>query len=68
MQTKAKPKQFEMMVWQTIYKTNETKHREDSVGLLNRAQHWELRIDLYKRMVFPCEVETRLRQGMVKFS
>ena len=49
---------------QKVSKTNETKHRDHSVGLLNRAQDWELRVDLDKRLVFPCEIETRLRPDM----
>ena len=53
---------------QKVSKTNETKQREHSVGLLNRAQDWELRVDLDKRLVFPCEIETRLRPDMVMFS
>ena len=53
---------------QTVNKTNETKYRDHSVGLLNRAQDWELRVDLDKRLVFPCEIETRLIPDIVMFS
>ena len=53
---------------QTARKANDTKVREQSVGLLNRAKDWELRVDLDKRLVFPCEIETRLRPDMVMFS
>ena len=38
-------------------KANEIKYREHSVGLLNRALDWELRVDLDKRLVFPCGIK-----------
>ena len=46
---------------QTARKANATKLREQSVSLLNR-------VDLDKRLVFPCENETRLRPDIVMFS
>ena len=53
---------------QTARKKTNTKNTEHSVGLLNRATDWELRVDLDKRLVFPFEIETRLRPDMILFS
>ena len=52
----------------TARKGNDTNLREQSVGLLNRAKDWELQVDLDKRLVFPCEIKTRLRADMVMLS
>ena len=53
---------------QTARKKTNMKNTEHSVGLLNRATDWELRVDLDKRLVFPFEIETRLRPDMILFS
>ena len=57
-----------MKTGQTTRKKTSTKITEHNVGLLNRAINWELRVDLDKRLVFPFEIETRLRPGTILYS
>ena len=54
--------------WQTTRKKTNTKNTEQSIGLLNRATDWEFRVDLDKRLVFPFEIEIRLRRDMILYS
>ena len=53
---------------QITRKKSETKSKEHSIGLLNRARDWELRVDFDKRLVFPFEIDTRLRPDMILYS
>ena len=53
---------------QITRKKSETKCKEHSISLLNRARDWELRVDLDKRLVFPFEIDTRLRPDMILYS
>ena len=52
----------------TARKENDTKLREQSVGLLNISKDLELQVDFDKRLFFPCEIETQLRPDTVMFS
>ena len=53
---------------QTACRKNEANSTEPSVGLLNRASDWELRVNLEKRLVFQYEIDTRLTPDMILYS
>ena len=58
----------EVRIGQKARKRNVIKNTEHSVDLLNRATDWELRVDLDKLLIFPFEIETRLRPAMIIYS
>ncbi len=64
----AKPKHMKFVKEGQAACESKAKQVEYGVGLLNRATDWEMCVDLGSRLVFPREIETRLRPDIIIYS